>query len=92
MSARTIKIPAPEALDGDRVSVLNYRRRPATWEPGDVLGGPMYSIASKAWHYRVRLVRRSTLPGASRLRPIDVHVTDGQIKSLRRGGRNNGRS
>lgn len=33
---RTITIPAPLALNGDRVLVRNYHMRPAEWEDGEL--------------------------------------------------------
>jgi hypothetical protein len=89
---RKIKIFAPIAEEGDRVEVLNTRRKPAEWEPGEVLTAPAYYGHGRRhygetrrrrgyWTYVVRLDRRS----ASRRnpedgRPIDLHVGDDKIR------------
>lgn len=56
---KRIQIPAPKAVAGELVSVLNYRCSPHRWEAGIVEHSPTYSLAIGLWVYRVRLVRRT---------------------------------
>lgn len=62
-----MRIPDPAALPGQRINVLNYRKRPAAWESGIVgaveftLYGedhPAYSPETLGrWHYCVWIER-----------------------------------
>lgn len=67
------------ALEGDRVNVLNYLKRPARWEPGEVL-----DVETKIWKdkrtsntYRIKLDRLSTSGNM-----IFVHVGDDKIDRI----------
>lgn len=74
-----VKIKSPIALRGDSVMVLNYRTRPTSWEGGEVLDAEYQvsfgnDVAKGRWHYRVRLMRKS-----SRGNSIIVYVGDDGI-------------
>jgi hypothetical protein len=78
----TITIPAPVAVVGERVLVLNYRCRPARWESGVVIEVEYWSRWSRdawSWKYQVLLDRRSTPPrGGSN--PITLYLTNDGIQ------------
>lgn len=74
-----LSIPAPITPYGARVEVLNYRRRPAVWQEGDVVGLD-YSArwsADFSWSYDVAV---TALNGA-RLR---LSVGDDGIRPVAR--------
>jgi hypothetical protein len=51
----------PEFYAGDKVEALNYRRRPAVWEPAEVSGGRTNWHSRSQYHhqYIVKLTRRA---------------------------------
>lgn len=63
MRRKTISVPAPLAVEGDRVLALNYRRKSVVaWEPGtvtDVRFELLPVLKASFWRYQVRLDRRS---------------------------------
>ena len=65
---RTMRIPAPIALPGERVAVPNYRRPEAPEEVG-VVESVAYNL--KTWSYGVRLLRVSPSGRAIRLQVSD---------------------
>lgn len=80
MKRKTIKIPVPIAVTGQRVSVLNYRRkRMQIWEEGVVSSYEFSFRWSKDgyWTYSVRLDRPSP-----NNHTITLTVSDDQIKLL----------
>lgn len=77
-----MNIPDPIAWPDDPVDVQNYRSRAARWEPG-VLQSMVYHPPQRkggdggAWHYRVRLERRSDSGGI-------MHLTVGAAQIIPR--------
>lgn len=84
---RNIAVPAPIAREGDRVLVLNYRKRPAQWEPGVLSREPSYTPGRLMrtrhwWHYTVRLDRIPSITRGGNPRRIDCSVNDDGIRKL----------
>ena len=83
-----IDIPDPEAVIGDPVMALNYRRKHDQWERGTVVGAT-YSIKHDNnggyWQYRVVLERRTPskigwMDREEGDNPILIHVGDRGIE------------
>jgi len=53
----TLTIPAPLAVKGEAVMVLNYRMRPARWQSGTIESAEYHHGATGRWVYGVRLDR-----------------------------------
>lgn len=88
---RTLTIPAPIAREGDRVEVLNYRKRPAQWEAGELESlnyTPPFLAKGRhasrndvgSWHYTVRTERLVRRPRFGNMIALRLHVGDDQIR------------
>lgn len=64
-----MNIPDPRAQYGERVSVLNYRKRDTTWELGEVCGLEYVNPFGGGfrWRYTVRLDRHADSGAVIRL-------------------------
>lgn len=81
----SITIPAPIAVYGERVEVLNTHKKLPVWEPGQCLQVEykMYQSSKPRegyWLYRVRLDRRT-----KKSPNMFLYATDEKIKSVQHG-------